>query len=232
MGTNPQPCERRAAWPSGFGGSRCLSPPPPLHCHPAERRDRYERDDDTERLNDQREEPHEVAPRLLGGFGHDARAGMPYHGGWLVYADRERAEGRVRLQIAEPPLVALDLFAHPCQLLLDIQDVFELAGARGNQLDQPCLEASGVRHAGDGVRELLADVLGADVHRLEFADRCEPAQPLRACFRRSSWCLAHSRTLDRPRGRERPSGRSAPGAPDKRSTRWRMPPRRGSVSAS
>src|SRR5947199_2100970 len=141
-----------------------LAPPP--HCEPAERCDCAQRYDDSEQPDAPGHQIDEVPPRLLERFCHDARAGVPDDGYRLMCADRERAQGRVRLEIAEPPLVALDLLAHPCQLLLDIQDVFELSGTCGNQLDQPGLESPCVRHAGGGVREFLADVLGGDVHRL------------------------------------------------------------------
>src|SRR5437660_1345754 len=169
---------------SGCRGARRLALAPPPHCEPAERGDCAQRHDDSERPDAPGHQIDEVPPRLLERLGHDARAGMPHHGNRLVYADRERAQGSVRLEIAEPPLIALDLLAHSCQLLLDIQDILELSGSCGDQLDQAGLETPRVRHAGGGVGELLADVLGADIHRLELADRCEPAQPFVEAGRR------------------------------------------------
>src|SRR5437016_5700155 len=169
---------------SGCRGARRLALAPPPHCEPAERGDCAQRHDDSERPDAPGHQIDEVPPRLLERLGHDARAGVPHDGHRLVYADRERAQGSVRLEIAQPPLVALDLLAYPGQLLLDVQHVFELSGARGDQLDQARLQAPRVRHAGGGVRELLADILGADVHRLELADRCEPAQPFVKAGRR------------------------------------------------
>src|SRR5213080_3126567 len=161
---------------SGFCGTRHLALAPPPHCEPVERGDCAQREDDSERPDAPGHQIDEVPPRLLERFRHDARAGVPDDGYRLMCADRERAQGRVRPEIAEPPLIALDLLAHACQLLLDIEDVLELSSSCGDQLDQPGLESPGVRHAGGGVREFLADVLGADVHRFELADGCEPAQ--------------------------------------------------------
>src|SRR6266700_6260154 len=132
-----------------------LAPPP--RGEPTERADCAQRHDDAERPDAPGHQIDEVPPRLLERLCHDARAGVPHDGHRLVHTHRERAQGGVRLEIAEPPLVALNLLAHPCQLLLDIQDVLELSGAGGDQLDQPGLEAPRVRHAGGGVGEFLAD---------------------------------------------------------------------------
>src|SRR5439155_1199746 len=136
---------------SGFCGTRHLALAQPPYCEPAERCDCAQRYDDSERPDAPGHQIDKIPPRLLERLCHDARAGMPHHGHRLMYADRERAQGRVRPEIAEPPLIALDLLAHSCQLLLDIQHVLELSGSCRDQLDQPVLESPGVRHAGRGV---------------------------------------------------------------------------------
>src|SRR5256885_3799717 len=167
---------------SGVRHRGSLAPPP--RCEPTERAECAQRYDDAERPDAPGHQIDEVPPRLLERLGHDARAGAPHDGHRLVHTHRERAQGGVRLEIAQPSLVALDLLAYPGQLLLDVQHVFELSSAGGDQLDQAGLQAPRVRHAGGGVREFLADVFGADVYRLERADRCQPAQPLVEAGRR------------------------------------------------
>ena len=103
---------------------------------------------------------------------------MPDDGHRLVHADGERAERGVRPEIAQPPLVPLDLFAHPRQLLLHIEHVLELAGPGGEQVDEPRLEPPRVGHPGGDIHVLLADVLRAHVHGLELPDRGEAGQRL------------------------------------------------------
>src|SRR5437879_1790610 len=111
-----------------------LAPPP--RGEPTERADCAQRHDDAERPDAPGHQIDEVPPRLLERLCHDARAGVAHHGNRLVYTDRERAQGGVRLEIAEPPLIALDLLAHSCQRLLDIQDILELSGLCCDLLDQ------------------------------------------------------------------------------------------------
>src|SRR5438552_2305936 len=142
---------------------------PPPRGEPTERADCAQRHDDAERPDAPGHQIDEVPPRLLERLCHDARAGVPHDGHRLVHTHRERAQGGVRLEIAEPPLVALTRLAPPCRRLPDIQDVLARAGAGGDQLAQPGLEAPRVRHAGGGVGEFLADATArmANARRLE-----------------------------------------------------------------
>ena len=84
----------------------------------------------------------------------------------------------MRLEVAEPPFVPLDLLAHPRELLLHVEHVLELAGPGGEQVDEPRLEPPRVGHPGGDIHVLLADVLRAHVHGLELPDRGEAGQRL------------------------------------------------------
>ena len=79
-------------------------------------------------------------------------------------------------EVAQPPLVPVDLLAHPRQLPLHVEHVLQLAGPCRQQLDQPRLEPPRVSHARGDVGELLTHVLGVDVHGLELPERREPAE--------------------------------------------------------
>jgi hypothetical protein len=94
--------------------------------------------------------------------------------------------------------VALDLLAHARQLPLHGQHLLELPGAPRQQVDEPRLETPRVPHARRHVDELLAHVLGRDVHPLDAAERREPAHQRvdRAAGTRSS--SVASRTRSRP----------------------------------
>src|SRR5206468_416085 len=85
-------------------------------------------------------------------------------------AQRQRADRRARAQVAQASLVALDLLADASQLVLDTQDVGELARAIREQLDEPLLEAASVDHPCFDVDVLFADVLHRHAHRLELPD--------------------------------------------------------------
>jgi hypothetical protein len=80
-------------------------------------------------------------------------------GSWTYTVSAHRG---VRPQIAEPPLVALDLFAHTRQRLFYVEHVFQLPGPRREQVDQSTLESPGIVHARGHVHVLLADVIRLD----------------------------------------------------------------------
>src|SRR5689334_23452206 len=88
----------------------------------------------------------------------------------LVNADAESSDRGARAEVAHVSFVALDLLANAGELTLDIQHVRELAGARGEQLDEPLLEAAGIGDASLHVDVLLTDILNGDVHRLDLPD--------------------------------------------------------------
>src|SRR5213592_3603832 len=102
---------------------------------PRDRHEHAERDDDSQSPDAGGHEGHEVPPRLLEGFPNDARASVPHHRDGLVDGDREGAERRMRAEVAQSPFRALDLLTYSCQLLLDLEDVLQLACASSQQID-------------------------------------------------------------------------------------------------
>src|SRR5690606_39699543 len=128
---------------------------------------------DARRRDEPGEELHEVAPGLPEGIDDDVLSRRTHEWEGLVQVDYQCARRHARPQVAESPLVALDLLANAGELTLHREHVLQLPGSAVDQLDEPCLEATGVGETRSYVYEVFAHVLGVLAHGFQLADWLE-----------------------------------------------------------